>query len=325
MPEDNTLLKTVYMNKLVYPFLFFFSLCQITLQAKSHDIIIPAVVYSPVDFEQEVRASFVFNPNRPCLVKRTEGKNVNMLINMKHLSPDYQLLPFEDQTGEMADVMKAMERTDSVFLLYMDESEKAWESYRNPRFATYYGFIENGAFRFGNLRTHTLYSSFREFVNAEFGSYTRFVEGRLKNIKRGMEFPQVENYYYGDLTVDEAIDVLRDDYQFNKNKMESIGKEKVIDMFFSFIGRKLSLTDHQKEKMKLHLLRNNLNFEDWQALGWVLTDQELALAKSMITEQQHLCSRCYQLLAKTVPNTDDAGRYLTTDDVLQAVIHQVFK
>lgn len=295
------------------------------IEGKSKDVIIPAVVYSPVDFEQEVRASFVFNPNRPCFVKRTEGKTVTMLINMKHLHPYYQLVPYEIRAGEMEDVLKALELTDSVFLLYMDEGEKAWESYRIPRHARYYGFIENGAFRFGNLQTHAIYASFREMVNAEYGSYTRFEEIRVNSIRKGMEFPQVENYYYNSIGIAEAIDVLRNDYEFNKHCMESIGKEKVMDMYFSFIGKKLVLTDDQKEKLKLHLLRNNMNFEDWQRMGWVLTDEELTLMKAMTQEQQQLRVRCFQLLSSKVPNMDDAGHYLTDEEVLQAVMKQVFK
>lgn len=104
----------------------------------------PFIYYVPVDFERNLRGSFLFNPARPCIIKQN---------NKLYLYSDFQKGEFEyDEINIKENISAILISKDSTFVFSPRMDYGEYNGVVFPNAIQYIGYIQNDSVYYYNTR-----------------------------------------------------------------------------------------------------------------------------------------------------------------------------
>lgn len=292
---------------------------------RNTDIVIPIITYTPIHFYETVIASFEYNKLRPCILKRKENNEISFYwyTNYTNKNKHFNLHKFEHFNNDSVwgNIVNA---NDSTFVFFPTISCSSVLGDCIPQNAPYYGYIKNGNLFFYNTKKHDIYSSFEKLVLNDYGSYRKFTESYLADVKYAMYNSYIENPYFIHMDKNMAMRLLKKDFAFYKLYATPDKDTIVLKMFLTFLKNNMVLTEYQKNKIQEIISQEKFNFENLSYLKKVFTIDEMKIFDNLLEDNTLLIKKCYNMLLKDFPNIAPDGHFYTDEEKRKIIYNLVF-
>mgnify|MGYP000330994586 CR=1 FL=1 len=298
--------------------------CFGALKALSQIKVVPFIYYVPVDFERNLRGSFLFNPTRPCFIKQN---------NKLYLYSNYQNDKFEyKEMNIKKNISTILISKDSTFVFSTRMDYGNYNGVVSPNAIQYIGYIQNDSVYYYNIKKNTVYSSIDSF-----GSLQKFVENYTNSVISLFYNVNIKNGIYQCRSVIEAKNSLLNDFCFPymTNILENY------DLFFSrlmnLLREKLKIDKKKYEDFYFFLknvVRNDISVDflddygsipfDKTILNVFFTESEISVIEDILLERALNIGKCYSyLLQNENLIIDSKDLFLSDKDYLYKILDYV--
>lgn len=300
-----------------------------TLKALSQITVVPFIYYVPVDFERNLRGSFLFNPVRPCIIKQN---------NKLYLYSDFQKGEFEyDEINIKENISAILISKDSTFVFSPRMDYGEYNGVVFPNAIQYIGYIQNDSVYYYNTRKNIIYSSIDSLISKDFGSLQKFIENYTNSVISLFYNVKIKNGIYQCSSIIDAKNTLLDDFCFPymTNIIENY------DLFFSrlmnLLREKLNIDERKYEDI-YSFLKNVIMDDisvaflddygsipfDKTVLNVFFTKNEISVIEEALLARALKIGKCYSYLLQNENLViDRKGFFLSDKEYLDKILDYV--
>lgn len=302
--------------------------CFGALRGVSQITIVPFIYYVPVDFEKNLRGSFLFNPTRPCIVKQN---------NKLYLYSNYQNDKFEYKEIDIKENISTILRKDSTFVFStrMDYGEHNGVVF--PNAIQYVGYIQNDSVYYYNIKKNIVYSSIDSLISNDFGSLQKFIENYTNSVISLFYNVNIKNGIYQCRNIVEAKNILLNDFCFPYMANITENYDLFFDRLITLLRGKLNIDKKKYENFYSFLknvVRNDISVDfldnygsipfDKAILNVFFTESEISVIEDVLLERALSVGKCYSYLLQNEDLIiDSKDFYLSDKDYLYEILDYV--